>query len=201
MVKVKTILVAALTIIALQVSCGARAQSPSAAETSKEARVEGVASATVLTLRGKIIGVNEAKKLVTVQGPQGRKIVLRVENPYNLHSAKVGEPVVAHFYEVVMIRKKQLGETIPSASVSEGISTAKPGEIPGAAAGARVSIVVSVVAIDRQKGTVTVKGPDGSVETVKARYPDKLKQLKVGDELVVSVARAVAISLEKQPTG
>jgi hypothetical protein len=45
---------------------------------------------------------------------------------------------------------------------------------------------------------VIVKGPDGTVETVKARDPKNLKQLKVGDELVVSVYRAIAISLEKE---
>jgi hypothetical protein len=32
------------------------------------------------------------------------------------------------------------------------------------------------------------KSPDEAVETVKARYPKRLKLLKVGDELVVSVS-------------
>jgi hypothetical protein len=43
-----------------------------------------------------------------------------------------------------------------------------------------------------------VKAADGTTETVKARDPQNLKLLKVGDELVVNLYQAIAISLEKQ---
>ena len=59
-------------------------------------------------------------------------------------------------------------------------------------------VVVSVAAMDETNGTVTVKAPDGTVETVKARNPKNLKQLKVGDELVVTLERAIAISIDKE---
>ena len=68
--------------------------------------------------------------MVTIEGTGGRRLYLKVENPYNLDAAKVGEPVVAHFYEVVTIRKKKPGETVPSASLKEGIATAQPGQVP-----------------------------------------------------------------------
>lgn len=189
-----------LTIVAigLGLSSAASAQPAKPSDASAEPKVEGVGSATVVSIHGKVVAVNKARKLVTLEGPQGRKVTLKVENPYNLAAAKVGEPVVARFYEVAIIRKKKPGESIPAASVKEGIATAMPGEVPGGAVAGQVSIVVSVEAIDHAKGTVTVKGPDGAVETVKARYPEKLKLLKVGDELVVSVSRAIAISLEKE---
>jgi hypothetical protein len=86
----------------------------------------------------------------------------------------------------------------PSFSLKGGIATAKPGGVPGAVAEAKASVVVSVTAIDDTNGTVTVKAPDGTVETVKARDPKNLKQLKVGDELVVTLERATAISVEKE---
>jgi hypothetical protein len=126
---------------------------------------------------------------------------LRVDNPYNLKAAKVGDPVVTRFYEVVTIRKKKPDETAPSFSLKGGIATAKPGRVPGAVAEAKASVVVSVTAIDETNGTVTVKAPDGTVETVKARNPKNLKQLKVGDELVVTLERAMAISVEKEAAG
>ena len=200
MIDKRTILIIVAMTAALQLRYKAWAQSPSAIETPRSAQPEGVGSVTVLDLHGKIAEVNKAEKEVTIVGPQGRKITLKVENSYNLNAAKVGDPVVARYYEVATIRRKQPGETVPSASVKEGIWTASSGETPGAAAGKQVSIVVSVVAIDRAKGAITVKGPDGVVETVKARYPDKLKRLNVGDQLVVSVARAIAVSLVNQPT-
>ena len=58
--------------------------------------------------------------------------------------------------------------------------------------------LVTVEAINGADGTVTVKAADGTTKTVKARDPQNLKQLKVGEELVVSLYRAVAISLQKE---
>ncbi len=72
---------------------------------------------------------------------------------------------------------------------------------PAAILESDLELLRSVVAIDEPNGTVTVKAPDGTVETVKARNPKNLKQLKVGDDLVVTLSRAVAISLEKGPAG
>ena len=199
MIRRQVLLIAAIVALGLGLSYDASAQSGQPAETSASAKPETVRSATIVTVHGKIVAVDRAKKLVTLEGPAGRKVTLKVENPYNLKAAKVGEPVVTRFYEVVTIRKKKTDENVPSASLKEGIATAKPGGVPGAIVEQQVSLLVSVVAIDEPNGTVTVKAPDGTVEKVKARNPKNLKRVKVGDDLVVTLSRAVAISLEKEP--
>jgi len=189
---------AAITIaIGLGFIRGAWAQSaPPAA--SPEASPEGVMSGTVVTVHGKIASVNKAKKLVTLEGPEGNKVTLNVENPYNLNAAKVGAPFVARYYEVITIRKKKPGESVQSASLSGGIATAKPGGVPGATGELHLTLLVSVEAIDQANGTVTVKAADGTTETVKPRNPQNLKRLKVGDQLVIGLSHAIAISLEKE---
>lgn len=191
-------IIIALTIVALALglNSAAFAQGNTAART-EATQPEGVGRATEIVVHGKIVSVDKANKLVTLEGPQGRKVTLKVENPYNLQAAKVGEAVVARFYEVVTIRKKKPGEMVPSASIKQGIATAQPGQVPGAMVARQLQLVVSVVAIDKQHGTVTVKGPEGGVETVKAHNPENLNRIKVGDDLVVTLSRAVAISLEK----
>jgi len=198
MIKRKVLLIAGLVTLGLGLNHDVSGQSGQSTEASPPASPEAVRSGTVLTVHGKIVEVNKAKKLVTLEGPEGRKVTLKVENPYNLKAAKVGEPVVTRFYEVVTIRKKKPNEIVPSASLKEGIATAKPGGVPGAVGEQQASLLVSIVAIDETNGSVTVKGPDGTVEKVKARDPKNLKQLKVGDELVITLARAIAISLEKE---
>ena len=199
MIRRQVLLTAAMLALGLGLNYDALAQSGQPAEISTSAKPETVRSAALVTIHGKIVAVDRAKKLVTLEGPEGRKVTLKVENPYNLKAAKVGEPVVTRFYEVVTIRKKKPDENVPSASLKEGLATAKPGGVPGAIAEQQVSLLVSVAAIDEANGTVTVKAPDGTVEEVKARDPKNLKRLKVGDDLVVTLSRAVAISLEKEP--
>jgi hypothetical protein len=158
----------------------------------------GVGSATVVTVHGTIVSVSRAKKLVTLQGPSGKWVTLHVYNPYNLAAAKTGEPFVAKFYEIVTVRKKKASESLPAASLVEGVASAQPGQAPGAAAGSRVQLVVTVDGINSDKGTVDVKGPDGKVETVSVANRANLKQLKVGEQIVIRLTNVVAIALEKE---
>jgi Cu/Ag efflux protein CusF len=194
--RLKVLVAAALALsIGLTGYVSAQTSAPSPAS----GPVEGVAAATQLTIHGTIAAVDKSKKLVTIEA-NGRKVTLTVENPYNLKAAKVGEPVVVHYYEVVSVRKKKPGETIPAVSLNEGIATAKSGT-PGAVAGERTSVLVTVEEVDQANGTVTLKGPDGSVEKVKARDPKNLQHLKAGDELVVTVSRLTAIAVDKESAG
>ncbi len=196
MTKQLVVIVLAIVALGLGLNSTAFAQGNTVSKTVAT-QPEGVGAATEIVVHGKIASVDKANKLVTLEGPGGRQVTLHVENPYNLQAAKVGEPVVARFYEVVTIRKKKPGEVVPSASIKQGIATAQPGQVPGAVAGRQLQLLVSVVGIDKQHGTVSLKGPEGGVETVKAHNPENLNRIKVGDELVVRLSQAVAISLDK----
>lgn len=197
MVKVWGFLISAMMALSLAIGHPVLAQEATPAQTPAQAKPEGVAYGTVITVHGKIAKVDKAGKQVTLELPEGQEVTLDVHNPYNLNAAKVGEPFVARYY-VVTIRKKKPGENVPSASLKGGIATAQPGATPGAVGAMHVSLLVTVDAIDQAKGTVTVKGPDGTLEMVKARNPQNLKLIKVGDQLVVSISRAIGITLEKE---
>jgi len=192
-----------LTMILLIFGVGlSRAEDLAQADTTASAAAansEGIRTATVLTIHGTVTAVDKAEKLVTIQVPDGRKYPLKVDNPYNLDAAKVGAGVVVRYYEVVSVRKKKPGESLPSLSVTGGVVTAKPGGLPGAVAEEHLNAVVSVVQVDKANGTVTIKGADGSIETAKANNPKNLAHLKAGDDLVITASRATAISLDKEP--
>jgi hypothetical protein len=195
MIKRMAIPVLALLIIGLGLNLGAWAQSEATTAATAPA---GVGTATVLTVHGKIVKVDRAHKLVTLEGPAGNRVTLVVQNPDNLAAAKVGEPFAASFYEVAFVRMKKAGENIPAASLSEGMWTAHPNGVPGGSRAFLIKIPVTVDSIDEANGTVTVKSPDGSTETVKPRNRQTLGRLKVGDELVVGLYRGVAISLRPE---
>jgi hypothetical protein len=87
---------------------------------------------------------------------------------------------------------------LPAASLAEGIVSAAPGLVPGAVAGTQAQMVVTIDSIDRNKKTVGVEGPDGSIETVSVANPANLKHVKVGDKIVVTLTNVVAIALEPE---
>jgi len=171
-----------------------------AAPVPSHEHLAGIGSATVVTVHGKVVSVDRAKKLVTLEGPRGKQVTLEVKNPYNLEAAKPGEPFVAKFYEIVTIRKKRPGETLPAVTLAEGIVSAVPGQTPGAVVGSSVQVVATIVAINKKKKTVDIQGPDGVVETVNVANPANLKLAKVGSEFVITLTKVTAISLAHEPT-
>ncbi len=189
-----------LAIFGMGLSFAVASAQADATTSAGAANSQGIRAATVLTIHGTVTAVDKAEKLVTIQVPDGRKYTLKVDNPYNLDAANVGAGVVVRYYEVVSVRKKKPGDTLPSLSVTGGVVTAQAGGLPGAVAEEHLNAVVSVVQVDKAAGTVTIKGVDGSIETAKANNPKILSHLKAGDDLVITTSRATAISLDKEPT-
>src|SRR5215469_13242130 len=196
MIQRAAVPILAILMLGMGLNYGAWAQSEA---TTAETTPEGVGAATVITIHGKIVKVDRAHQLVTLEGPAGKnQVTIYVRDPDNLKAAKVGEPFAARFYEVVVIRKKKPGENIPAASLSQGVWTANPGGVPGGSRATLITVAVTVDSIDETNGTITIKSSDGSSETVKPKNPQALKRLKVGDDLVISLYRGIAISLRPE---
>jgi len=65
-----------------------------------------------------------------------------------------------------------------------------------------VEIVASVVAIDKARRTVTLKGPHGHTETVEVGPQVKnFDRIKVGDQVAARYVQAVTVELKKAGTG
>ena len=158
----------------------------------------GIQQGTVVTIHGKIVSVDRAKKLVTLKGPDGNVVTIKVLNPYNLAAAHPGDPFVARFKDTVSIRRKRPGEVLAAMSVQEGVTTAAPGATPGGTIHSKRRVVVTVSAIDLKEKSITIKNPDGSEETVAVTNPGLLKKVKEGDELVVTSKQNIAKSLDNE---
>jgi hypothetical protein len=62
-------------------------------------------------------------------------------------------------------------------------------------AGERVDIL-TIESIDKKKQLITLKSPEGYV-TVKAKYPQNLKVVKVGDTVVVKTSELFAARVKE----
>jgi Cu/Ag efflux protein CusF len=172
---------------------------PVVAQASPPAAKPKVQEAAVITVRGTVEAIDKEQQTVTLKGPK-RTLTLRVRDPKKLEAIKVGDPVVGKYYEAVAIEVKKPGAATPGVSAQQAVATSKPGETPAGAIGEQVSVTATIVAIDKGARTVTIKGPGGNTETVKARDPKNLEALKVGDLVEITYTRALAIALDKPAT-
>ena len=150
-----------------------------------------------VTVKGTIAAIDKEKSTVTLKGPKGRTVTIQVKDPQKLEVIKVGDPVVATYMEAVAFQIKKPGTATPGTTVQETRVSSKPGETPAGAVGQEVTVTATITAINKTAHTVTIKGPNGNTETVKAQDPKNLDRVKVGDMVEITYAQALAVSLDK----
>jgi ribosomal protein S17 len=174
----------------------AQATAPAAKPKAPEAAKPKVQETAVVTLRGTVEAIDKEKQTVTIKGPK-RTLTVRVRDPKKLEAIKVGDPVVGKYYEALAFEVKKPGTATPGVTAQQGVASSQPGATPAGAVGEQITLTVTIVAIDKAAHTVTIKGPDGTTETVKARDPKNLDAVKVGDLVEITYTRALAIALDK----
>lgn len=157
----------------------------------------GVGELRTAKLRGTITAVDKENKTVTIKGEKGRTVTLDVQDPAKLDAVKVGDPVVGTYYEAVALQVRKADAAAPGVAVKEERASSKPGETPGGAVAREVTITGTITAMDKKQGTVTVRGPQGKLHTLKAKDPANLQNVKVGDLIQLTYAQALMVELDK----
>lgn len=151
----------------------------------------------VVKLTGTVKAVDLQNKTVTVEGSGGRTVTVNAQNARNLDQVKVGDKVNLRFTEelALFVRK---GDAQPSATQADVVALAPKGEKPAGLMARTVELTGSVESIDPKKRTVDVKGPAGNVRTFHVDKAVKnFDQIKKGDQIVLRVTEAVALSVVK----
>jgi Cu/Ag efflux protein CusF len=162
-------------------------------------KMPAAAEVKAVKVHGTIAAIDKDAKTITLKGPKGRTVTLDVQDPQKLEVVKVGDPVVATYYEAIAIEVKKAGAATPGVTVQESRATSKPGENPAGAVAREVTLIGTITAVDRKAPSVTVKGPQGRTETVKVKDVKNIKDVKVGDMVELTYAQALVVALDKPP--
>jgi hypothetical protein len=191
----KNVLVlAAAVVLMLSLSTGAFAQ---AAKEATPAERPKVVKERTAVMTATVQAIDLEKRIVTLKGPKGEVRDIKVgEEARNLPQLKVGDLVKVKYYESLAVEVMKPG-TASAAGEKSAIVRNKPGEMPGGMAARQSTVTATVTAIDKKKGTISLKGPDGKTVVAKAEDPKNLDKVKVGDDLMITYTEALAISVEK----
>jgi hypothetical protein len=140
-----------------------------------------------------------ASRLMTIKGPQGNEFTVEVgPDVRNLAQVKVGDNVVARYYESIGAEMRKAGDSTTPA-IDVGGSVAEAGKRPAAMAGQRTTVPVTIVSVDQAAHVVTFYGADKRVRKLEVQTPEAkafIKKLKANDEVIVSYTEALAVSVE-----
>ena len=193
-----TILVMVGLLSAYATPAFAQTPAPSAPPAGAKSEAKpAMGEARQVTVRGTISAVDKEKSTVTLKGPKGRTITLDVNDPAKLDVLKVGDPVVGTYIEAIAIEVKKAGSAARGAAVEERRVGSKPGENPAGAMARQVSVTATITAVNKQAPSVTIKGPQGNVETIKVKDAANLANVKAGDLVEITYTQALAVALDK----
>jgi Cu/Ag efflux protein CusF len=176
-----------------------------AALADQHAKKDGLAKGEISQVReaqATVTAIDMKTRMVTLKGPEGDESTIHVDKrARNLAQVKVGDVVKVAYVQHVAWQARKAGQEGASSDVQTETAAvrAEPGEKPAGAVGQRVTFTTTIEAIDLDKGTVTLKGPQGNSETIKARNPANLRKVKVGDLVDITYTEAVAIKVEGAP--
>ena len=192
-----SILLAAL-VSAFALAQPAFSQTGTAAMTSSPGKV-GVAQ--TVDLAATITAIDNATRRITLKGPKGNEVQI-VAGPEvkNFAQLKVGDTVNVTYLESLAVELKKGGGMKVEKTEKSGAMRAKPGEAPAGAMGRQVTAVGDVTRIDAATQTVTVKGPQRTLD-LKVRDPEQFKLIAVGDQIEVTYTEALAVAVTPAATG
>jgi Cu/Ag efflux protein CusF len=155
-----------------------------------------VGAAATVQASGTITAIDAETRTVTIQGDGGRTVSL-VAGPdvRNFDQLAVGQRVDAEYVQALTLELEP-GSTAPiSRTIDAGIAGAQEGERPAGMLGRRVTIVARVTALDPEHRTVTLEGPERTVELT-VDDPAQFARVKLDDRIRVVYVEAAALSVQ-----
>ena len=154
------------------------------------------AVAQTVKLTATITAIDKAARDVTLKGPQGNEVTITAgPQVKNFDAMKVGDKVDVEYVEALTLELKKGGGLVVARTEKAGAVGAQPGQQPAGAVGRQVTVVANVVDVDAAKQTVTLKGPQRTVE-LRIPDPEQFKRIAKGDQVEATYTQALALAVE-----
>ncbi len=152
------------------------------------------------TVRARVLAVNHSTREIRLRGPAGNvETVVAGDEVRNFERIRRGDDVVITYHQSIAYALNGPDVSVPNATVTEGVSQAPEGGMPGGTVARRITITGLVAGVDLAAHTISlVDQRGGAVHTFNVVNPQRqedLKRVMVGDRLSVIFSQAIAVSV------
>ena len=162
--------------------------SPGGGPVVETLEISGTLAALDTETRQVTLDVGDGATMSFVAGPEVR----------NFAQLEVGDLVKIEYARGLLLELRKGSTEQPWRIDDDRTRRAMPGEKPAGIIGQGVRALVEVVAVDAERGTITVQGPRNTAE-LKVPDPVQLEKIAVGDRIEVTYIEAGAISVSAPP--
>jgi len=185
-------LIAAIPVLAL-------AQQPPRTATVVDKEKGAAAVADAVELQGTVSAVDKNTRAVTILGASG-KVMTVTAGPQikNFKQIKVGDLVTLRYVTALGLELKKGGGRLRERIESEQSTAARPGDRPSGSVSRTVRVIADVTAVDAAAGTITLQGPQRSVDLA-VRDKELLKDIRVGDQIFATYEELTVLAITATP--
>ena len=157
-----------------------------------------VVATDLAVMTATVQAVDTKSRTITLKDPDGSVATLDVHpGVKNLDQVKVGDKLEVEFYKSVVIDVAG-GDGKPEPLETASVGVAPYGDKPGIDAVDVLEVTARVAAIDYQKRTITLTGPQGGTVTLAVdKSATHFNEVKKGDQVVARVTEAVIMVIRK----
>jgi hypothetical protein len=152
----------------------------------------------------KVLAVDAANHQVVLEGAEGRQVHVQLsDKAKNLANLKVGDLVKVEVQRsVAAYLDTDVDKGLPGTVERSGELRKAPGsENPGGEAYRQIQVQLKITKIDLKNNQVTLENPQGQSKTLDVKKPEiqaKLKDLKVGQSVVVTYTDVLKVTSQHE---
>jgi len=145
---------------------------------------------------GEVVKIDKKTRTITFKNKEGESKFVAGPDITNFDQIKKGDRVNVSYELAVAIELiKTKSDGIRSKVETNTVTKSKANEKPSETIANKTTIIADIVAVDREKKLVSVKGPSGKVTTVMVKNPALLADVNVGEQVKVIYYDAMAASI------
>ncbi len=160
-------------------------------------------NSNIVEVSTKVLDVNYDKRILTLEGATaGNNLTIKVGTEVkNLKEIKKGDLVNVKYNEsLAWVLKKHSKKEGTSKTVTNSTTIENTGnKKPEYSENQTIDIVATIQNINKEKPSVTLKGPEGNLVTLAIKDKNNLEGVKVGDQVDITYTESMAVAVEKAP--
>ena len=154
------------------------------------------AVAEAVQLQGKVKSIDKKTRTVVVVGAEGNEVSIAAgKDARNFKQIQIGDLVTLTYVQALVLELKKVDNKAVSERIeSEKSVRSKLGEKPGGAIERSVRVIADVIAVNLDRKTVTLRGPQRTVDLT-VNDPAQLNAIKVGNQVEAVFTETVILEV------
>lgn len=195
-IKLTSISLAIATFLVSSFSVNAQTKPDAAGATKPMVIDAAVVDNRYQLYEGTVVKTDKKTRTITFSNKEGESKFVAGPEITNFDQIKKGDRVNVTYELAVAIELiKTKSDGVRSKVETNTVTTSKANEKPSETIANKTTIIADIVAVDREKKLVSVKGPSGKVTTVTVKNPALLADVNIGEQVKVIYYDAMAASI------